>query len=139
MRVRSPPAVPPPPSIVAVTQYVGSSLARPRSRSRSISMTTLQCSQWWLDGHLLLVEVVDEVGGFAVDVALADPPAAVVLVAGAHLAHVPGPAVPVAHVVVVPPRLAQEAEDRTEERLASHAGRGELASRPRFFSLLPLF
>jgi hypothetical protein len=70
------------------------------------------------------VEVVDEVGGLAVDVALADPPAAVVLVAGAHLAHVPGPAVPVAHVVVVPPRLAQEAEDRAEERLASHGGGG---------------
>ena len=77
-----------------------------------------------LDGDLLLVEVVDEVGGLAVDVALADPPAAVVLVAGAHLAHVAGPAVPVAHVVVVPPRLAQEAEDGAEERLASHGGGG---------------
>jgi hypothetical protein len=88
-----------------------------------------------LAGDLLLVEVVEEVGGLAVDVALADPPAAVVLVAGAHLAHVPGPAVPVAHVVVVlvPPGLAQEAEDGAEEgRLASHGGgrraRGKLCS-----------
>jgi len=81
--------------------------------------------KWQLDGDLLLVEVVDEVGGLSVDVALADPPSAVVLVAGAHLAHVAGAAVPVAHVVVVPPRLAQEAEDGAEERrLASHGAAG---------------
>jgi hypothetical protein len=73
------------------------------------------------DPSILLVEVVDEVGGLAVDVGLADPPAAVVLVAGAHLARVP--AVPVGHVVVVAPPLAQEAEDAgAEERLASSHG-----------------
>ena len=49
------------------------------------------------------MEVVDVVGGLAVDVALADPPAGV-LVAGPHLAPAPRPALPVAHVAVVVPR-----------------------------------
>lgn len=88
---------------------------------------------WWC---LFLVEVVDVVGGLAVDVALADPPAGV-LVAGPHLAPAPRPALPVAHVAVVVPRTRprQEAEHRAKE------GEGRLPSHPSYLhtklSLLP--
>ena len=61
-----------------------------------------------LDDEAPLVEGGDEVGGLLVDVALADPPA-VVLVTGPHLAQPRRRPLPVARLVVadvVAPRLA---------------------------------